>query len=73
MVPIPEGSESYSEEPTDSEYSSTQEALDQPMDQPEYLTGSGGWPSARSKAEGAEPTMTIDGLCELSGYQNHVI
>ncbi|RYC54724.1 hypothetical protein CHU98_g11479, partial [Xylaria longipes] len=44
MVPIPEGSESHSEEPTESDYGSTQESLDQPADHPGPLINSGGWP-----------------------------
>ena len=41
MVPIPEGSESHSEEADYTEYGSSQEELDQP----ELLRGSGGDPS----------------------------
>lgn len=49
MIPIPEDAESYSEESTETSYSDIQEALDQPGP----LTGSGG----------AKTT----GLCELGG------
>jgi len=66
MVPIPEGSESYSGESGYTEYSSTQEMLDQPGS----LTGSGGWPE-----EGETPTTTtttapssVSGACELSDH-----
>jgi len=41
MVPIPEGSESHSEDCGETEYRSTQEELDQPGS----LSGSGGWPT----------------------------
>lgn len=53
MVPIPEGSESYSEESCTTEYAESQETLDQPTD----LRGSGGNPSLEPK---------IQGMCELS-------
>lgn len=65
MVPIPEGCESYSGEPTDSEYSSGQETLDQPPDQPGFLTGNGGFPDSTSAPK--------QGLCDLSRYKDHVI
>ncbi|OTB01219.1 hypothetical protein M426DRAFT_323618 [Hypoxylon sp. CI-4A] len=44
MIPIPEGSESYSEEPSESDYCGSQESLDQPPDTPGMLTGNGGYP-----------------------------
>lgn len=54
MVPIPEGSESYSEESCTTEYAESQETLDQPTD----LRGSGADPAS-------EPPK-IQGMCELS-------
>jgi hypothetical protein len=42
MVPIPEGSETHSEESDFTDYGSTQEMLDQPFDQPTNLRGNGG-------------------------------
>ncbi|KAK5630615.1 hypothetical protein RRF57_006330 [Xylaria bambusicola] len=66
MVPIPEGSEAHSEELPDSDYSSSQEALDQPSDHPGPLMNSGGWPE-----EANTPDVTklgrVKGACELSG------
>jgi hypothetical protein len=56
MVPIPEGSETHSEESSYTDYGDTQEMLDQPTD----LRGSGA--SADS-----EPRKPIRGACELSG------
>lgn len=67
MVPIPEGSESHDEEPTDSEYSGSQETLDQPPDQPGFLTGSGG--SHAEPTEGVAELGKIRGACELSGWK----
>lgn len=64
MVPIPEGSETYSEEPTESDYCTSQESLDQPPEQPGMLTGSGGFPSAADRAGSSAP---VKGACELSG------
>lgn len=74
MVPIPEGSECYSEEPTDSEYSGPQEALDQPTDVPgSVLMGSGGvLPQPLPTEEVSELNHTKKGLCELSTYYGHV-
>ncbi|KAI1279276.1 glutathione-dependent formaldehyde-activating [Xylaria sp. FL0933] len=66
MVPIPEGSESHSEEPTESDYGSAQEALDQPPDQPGPLMNSGGFPDAATLPE-VEKLGRIRGACELSG------
>ncbi|KAI1488424.1 Mss4-like protein [Biscogniauxia mediterranea] len=78
MVPIPEGSEAHSEEPTDdSEYGGSQESLDQPTmnngrpayDPPGFLRGSGGdqllaAASAATTAVGPEP-KTPDELARL--------
>ncbi|KAK9775419.1 putative CENP-V/GFA domain-containing protein [Seiridium cardinale] len=69
MVPIPEGSECYSEEPSDSEYSATQETLDQPG----FLIGSGGFPEPTTTSEVAQLTKTKEGLCELSGAHSHAV
>lgn len=56
MVPIPEGSESHSEESGWTDYGQAQETLDQPT----VLTGSGGdMPPEEDKQ--------IHGACELSG------
>jgi hypothetical protein len=55
MVPIPEGSESHSEESGWTDYGQAQETLDQPTG----LTGSGGDMPEEGKA--------IEGACELSG------
>jgi hypothetical protein len=60
MVPIPEGSETHSEESELTDYRDSQEELDQPTD----LRGSGGWPSE----QGAEVIPgKVSGACELSG------
>lgn len=66
MVPIPEGSESHSEEPTDSDYGSMQESLDQPIDDPGPLINSGGWSPGAQPTE-AERLNRVRGACELSG------
>jgi hypothetical protein len=66
MVPIPEGAESHDGEPSESEFSSSQEALDQPMDDPGFLTGSGGFPEAQPTEE-IQALGKIRGACELSG------
>ncbi|KAI9171839.1 hypothetical protein HJFPF1_01330 [Paramyrothecium foliicola] len=58
MVPIPEGSESHSEESGYTDYGDSQEVLDQPSD----LTGSGG-----SGPIEAQPRPARTGGCELSG------
>lgn len=68
MVPIPEGSESFSGEPTESDYCASQESLDQPPDFPPpdtagMLVGSGGWPSGSETAN----DTPMRGACELSG------
>ncbi|KAI0169938.1 Mss4-like protein [Hypoxylon sp. FL1284] len=65
MVPIPEGAESYSEEPSESEYCSSQESLDQPPAIAGILTGSGGWSPENGLA--GEPNTPVKGACELSG------
>ncbi|KAI1415090.1 Mss4-like protein [Hypoxylon sp. FL1857] len=61
MIPIPEGSESYSEEPSESDYCTSQESLDQPSDTPGMLVGSGGFPTA------VDLGKDVKGACELSG------
>jgi len=53
MVPIPEGSETHSEESGYTDYGNLQEELDQPGD----LTGSGD----------LLPDAAVSGACELSG------
>ncbi|KAI1094132.1 Mss4-like protein [Rostrohypoxylon terebratum] len=67
MVPIPEGSESFSEEPSESEYCTSQESLDQPPDAPGMLVGNGGWPTRENIGESASDTSYVKGACELSG------
>lgn len=62
MIPIPEGSETHSEEPSGSDYSSVQESLDQPGP----LVNSGGFPKAAPVPEVGE-LGRIRGACELSG------
>ncbi|KAI1735906.1 glutathione-dependent formaldehyde-activating [Xylaria scruposa] len=66
MVPIPEGSEAHSEEPTESDYGSVQESLDQPTDHPGPLMNSGGWPGEAQVPE-LQKLGRIKGACELSG------
>ncbi|KAI2604601.1 hypothetical protein GGR54DRAFT_644414 [Hypoxylon sp. NC1633] len=66
MIPIPEGSESYSEEPSESDYCGSQESLDQPPDAPGMLVGNGGWPTATDTEELAG-LGSVKGACELSG------
>ncbi|KAI0521555.1 glutathione-dependent formaldehyde-activating [Xylaria bambusicola] len=66
MVPIPEGSEAHSTEPPDSDYSSSQETLDQPSDHPGPLMNSGGWPEEANTPEVAK-LGRVKGACELSG------
>ncbi|KPM43363.1 hypothetical protein AK830_g3161 [Neonectria ditissima] len=56
MVPIPEGSETHSEESGYTVYGSTQEMLDQPGE----LTGNGGCHAPASAS-------AVSGACELSG------
>ncbi|OTA68354.1 hypothetical protein K449DRAFT_386665 [Hypoxylon sp. EC38] len=67
MVPIPEGSESYSEEPSESDYCASQESLDQPSDPPGMLVGSGGWPTAVDIGKDTADQVYVKGACELSG------
>jgi hypothetical protein len=62
MVPIPEGSESHSEESGYVDYGESQEMLDQPLDQPGELAGSGG-----TYPEDYNPRAPVSGGCELSG------
>ncbi|KAI0532747.1 glutathione-dependent formaldehyde-activating [Xylaria digitata] len=66
MVPIPERCESHSEEPSESDYGSVQETLDQPADQPGPLVNSGGFPIAPQLPE-VESLGRVRGACELSG------
>jgi len=58
MVPIPEGSETHSEESGYTDYGHLQEELDQPGD----LTGSGD-----QLEDGNTPEKAVSGACELSG------
>lgn len=67
MVPIPEGSESFSEEPSESDYCTSQESLDQPPDAPGMLVGNGGWPTRENIGENTSNTSYVKGACELSG------
>ncbi|RWA13912.1 hypothetical protein EKO27_g1173 [Xylaria grammica] len=66
MVPIPEGSESHSEEPTESDYGGAQESLDQPADHPGPLINNGGFPEVARIPE-VEKLGRVRGACELSG------
>jgi hypothetical protein len=66
MIPIPEGSEAHSEEPSVSDYSASQEALDQPSDGPAQLLNNGGFPGVTQTSE-AEKLGRVRGACELSG------
>ncbi len=59
MVPIPEGSETHSEDSGYTDYGETQEMLDQPTD----LRGSGGSPN-----EEPPNRVPIRGACEMSGF-----
>lgn len=64
MIPIPEGSESHSEEPTESDYGSAQESLDQPGP----LINSGGDPTLEMmRLSETEKLGRLRGACELSG------
>ena len=64
MVPIPEGSETHSEESEFTAYSSQNSSHCQDkLDQPGELTGSGG---CHKKALEERPP-TVAGACELSG------
>lgn len=60
MVPIPEGSETHSEESGQTDYGGTQEELDQPGE----LAGSGGCHVRNEEMMEGKP---ITGACELSG------
>ena len=53
MVPIPEGSETHSEESDFTDYGSTQEMLDQPTD----LRGNGGNPSIEPSSSSSGPAL----------------
>ncbi|KAI0126929.1 hypothetical protein BJ170DRAFT_630521 [Xylariales sp. AK1849] len=66
MVPIPEGCESHPEEPSDSDYSGSQEFLDQPVDPPGLLTGSGGSVDSMIAEEAAEFGQ-LRAVCDFSG------
>ncbi|KAM0592994.1 hypothetical protein ACHAP6_001542 [Verticillium nonalfalfae] len=72
MVPIPEGSESHSEETSlTTDYGELQDELDQPTD----LRGSGEYEGQESfrgasvvvVGEGEAPPAPVSGACELSG------
>jgi hypothetical protein len=64
MVPIPEGSETHSEESSSPvNYGDMQEMLDQPGD----LTGSGGSNVAAAEEEERLKDKKVAGACELSG------
>ncbi|KAI8961295.1 Mss4-like protein [Daldinia sp. FL1419] len=67
MIPIPEGSESYSEEPSESDYCTSQESLDQPLDPAGILVNSGATPTAADMVGKAVPGGPVKGACELSG------
>lgn len=70
MLPIPEGSESHSEEPSESSYGTSQEELDQPPDAPGMLVGNGGCQEhdTPSKAHFEETNIRhIQGACDFSG------
>ncbi|KAI1195021.1 glutathione-dependent formaldehyde-activating [Nemania serpens] len=63
MIPIPEGSEAHSEEPTESDYGSAQESLDQPGP----LINSGGDPLLElTRVSEVEKLGRLRGGCELS-------
>lgn len=71
MVPIPEDCESHEEEAPPSEYSGSQESLDQPLEAPGYLTGSGGHPGVLPDAKQVEELEKLHktrGPCEMGGY-----
>ncbi|KAI2782701.1 Mss4-like protein [Daldinia loculata] len=67
MIPIPEGSETYSEEPTESDYCASRESLDQPLDPAGILMNSGAAPTAADRAGKAAHMGPVKGACELSG------
>lgn len=58
MVPIPEDSETHSEESEYTDYGETQEMLDQPTD----LRGSGGIPAM----EFGSPASSLSATCDFS-------
>ncbi|KAK7998804.1 Mss4-like protein [Apiospora marii] len=71
MVPIPEGCESHEEEAPPSEYSVSQESLDQPLEAPGCLTGSGGHRGvlpAPAQVEELDKLSKSRGPCELGGF-----
>ncbi|KAK7953422.1 glutathione-dependent formaldehyde-activating enzyme [Apiospora saccharicola] len=70
MVPIPEGCESHEEAAPPSEYSASQDSLDQPMD-PGCLTGSGGTPGVfpgPTQVEELDKLRKVRGPCEMGGF-----
>ncbi|OTB19316.1 hypothetical protein K445DRAFT_193164 [Daldinia sp. EC12] len=67
MIPIPEGSECYPEEPSESDYCTSQESLDQPLDSAGILVNSGAAPTAVDRAGTSDGIDPIKGACELSG------
>ncbi|KAI1798729.1 Mss4-like protein [Daldinia bambusicola] len=67
MVPIPEGSECYSEEPSESDYCTSQESLDQPLDPAGFLVNSGAAPTAADIAGNSDGIKCVKSACELSG------
>ncbi len=62
MVPIPEGSETHSEESAYTDYGEIQEDLDQPVG----LTGAGGDPDDEGR-DGGLLRKPVGCACELSG------
>ncbi|GAP85324.1 putative glutathione-dependent formaldehyde-activating enzyme [Rosellinia necatrix] len=67
MLPIPEGSEAYSEEPSPSDYSGgSAAAAARDADQPGPLINSGGFPDPVPPPE-VERLGRVRGACELSG------
>lgn len=71
MVPIPEGCESHEEEAPPSEYSVSQESLDQPLEAPGCLTGSGGHPGVLpgpTQVEELNKLRKARGPCEMGGF-----
>lgn len=71
MVPIPEGCESHEEEAPPSEYSASQDSLDQPPEAPGCLTGSGGTPGVfpePAQVAELETLRKARGPCEMGGF-----
>lgn len=66
MLPIPEGSEAISEEPTESDYSSSGSSHEG-LDQPGPLMGSGGYEEPVVPLPEVERLGPVRGACELSG------